>query len=125
MLIVFFSSLKYCGISEKEYQRACDGWKVFKIKNLAQYHDLYLKTGVLLLCNAFEKFINVCLKGYGLDPCHYFSSPGTSWDPMLRMTGIQLEKVSNIDVHLFLEKRIEIKLVIFQKDTAKVMKKLK
>ena len=64
----FFSSLKYCGISEKEYQRACNLWKVFKINNLGQYHDLYLKTGVLLLCDVFEKFINLCLKGYGLDP---------------------------------------------------------
>ena len=52
----------------------------------------------------FEKFISVCLKDYGLDPCHYFSSPGLSWDAMLKMTDIQLEKVSNIDVHLFLEK---------------------
>ena len=39
-------------------------------------------------------------------PCHYFSSPGLSWDAMLKMTGIQLEKINNIDVHLFLEKRM-------------------
>ena len=79
-------------------------WKVFGFKNLRQYHDLYLKTDVLLLRDVFEKFISICLKDYGLDPCHYFSSPGLSWDEMLKMTGIQLEKVSNIDVHLFLEK---------------------
>ena len=47
---------------------------------------------------------NFCLKDYGLDPCHYFSIPGLSWDAMMKMTGIKLEKVSNIDVHLFLEK---------------------
>ena len=86
----FFSSLKDCGINEKEYQRACDVWKVFEI-NLGQYHDLYLKTDLLLLCDVFEKFISVCLKDYGLDPCHYFSSPGLPWDAMLKMTGIQLE----------------------------------
>ena len=73
-------------------------------KNLGEYHDLYLKTDVLLLCDVFEKFIHVCLKDYGLDPCHYFSSPGLSWDAMLKMTGIKLEKVGNIDMHLFLEK---------------------
>ena len=100
----FFSSLKDCRISEKEYQRARDVWKAFEIKNLEQYHDLYLKTDVLLLCDVFEKFINVCLKDYGLDPSHYFSSPGLSWDAMLKFTGIQLEKIHNIDVHLFLEK---------------------
>ena len=82
----FFSSLKDCGISEKEYQGAFDVWKVFQIKNLGEYHDLYLKTDVLLLCDVFEKFINVCLKDYGLDPCHYFSSLGLSWDALLKMT---------------------------------------
>ena len=57
----FFRSLKNCGISEKEYQRAVDVWKVFKIKNLGEYHDLCLKTDVLLLCDVFEKFIKTCL----------------------------------------------------------------
>ena len=99
----FFSSLKDCCVSEKEYQRACNVWKVFKIKNLGEYH-LYLKTDVLLLCDVFEKFISACLEDYGLDPCHYFSSAGLSWDAMLKMTGIQLEQINNIDVHLFLEK---------------------
>ena len=79
---------------------------MFEIKNLGQYHDLYLKTDVLLLGDVFEKFISVCLKDYGLHPCHYFSSPGLSWDPILKITGIQLEKIHNIDVHLFLEKGI-------------------
>ena len=65
---------------------------------------MYLKTDVLLLFDFFEKFIDVCLKDYGLIPCHYFSSPGLSWDAMLKMTGIRLEKISDIDMHLFLEK---------------------
>ena len=77
---------------------------MFEIKTLGQYHDLYLKIDVSLLCDLFEKFINVCLKYYGLGPCHYFSSPGLSWDAMLKMTDIQLEKINNIDAHLFSEK---------------------
>ena len=102
--IDFFSSLKDCGVSEEEYQRACNIWKVFEIENLGQYHDLYLKTDVLLLCDVFKKFISVCLKDYGLDPCYYFSLPGLSWDAMLKMTGIRLEKINDTDIHLFLEK---------------------
>ena len=100
----FFNSLKDCCITDEEYFRACNVWKVFNIKNLGKYHDLYLKTDVLLLCDVFEKFIGVCLKDYGLDSCHYYSCPGFSWDAMLKMTGIRLERISNFDVYLFLGK---------------------
>ena len=102
----FFSSLKNCGINEKEYQRTINVWKVFKIKNLGEYHDLYLKTDVLLLCDVFEKFINTCLNYYNLDPSHYFSSPGLSFDAMLKMTDVKLELTSDISMHLFTEKGI-------------------
>ena len=99
----FFSSLKDCEISEKEYQRACNVWKVFEIKNLGEHNELYLKADVLFLCVVFEKFIPICLSDYGLDP-FYFSSPGLSWDAMLEMVGIELENVHDIAMHLFLEK---------------------
>ena len=71
---------------------------------MGDYHDHYLKKDVLLLADVFEKFIGTCLKYYGLDPCHYFSSPGLSWDAMLKMTGVKLEKISDIDKYLFIEK---------------------
>ena len=100
----FFSSLKDSEINEKEYERAVNVWKLFKTKKLGQYHDWNLKTDVLLLADAFEKFIKTCLNYYGLDPSHYFSSPGLSWDSMLKMTEVELEKISNIDVHNFIEK---------------------
>ena len=58
------------------------------------------------MCDVFEKFVDVCLVDYGLDPSHYYSSLGLSWDAMLKMAGIKLEKISDIDVHLFLEKGI-------------------
>ena len=77
---------------------------MFGFKTLGEYHDLYLKTDVLLLCDVFKRFISVCLKDYGLDPCHYFSSPGLSLDAMLKFSGARLEKINSIDVHLFLEK---------------------
>ena len=53
----FFSSLKDSGVNEKEYKKAVNVWKVFKIKNLGEYHDLYLETDVLLLVDVFEKFV--------------------------------------------------------------------
>ena len=68
---------------------AINFWNVFKMNSMGDYHYLQLKTDVLLLADVFEKFINTCLKYYGLDPCHYFSSLGLSWDAMLKMTGIE------------------------------------
>ena len=58
----------------------------------------------MLLADVFEKFIHTCLQYYGLDPCHYFSSPELSWDTMLKRAGIQLELITDIDMNLFVEK---------------------
>ena len=71
---------------------------------MGDYHDHYLKKDVLQLADVFEKFIETCLKIFKLDPCHYFSSPGFSWDAMLKMTGVKLEKIFDIDMYLFIEK---------------------
>ena len=57
-----------------------------------------------MLADVFEKFIDTCLKYYELDPCHYFSAPGLSWNAMLKMTGVKLEKISDINQYLFIEK---------------------
>ena len=91
-------------ISLEDYLTCEKIWDEFGMKNMGDYHDHYLKKDVLLLADVFEKFIGTCLKYYGLDPCHYFSSPGLSWDAMLKMTDIKLEKISDIDKYLFIEK---------------------
>ena len=73
---------------------------------MGDYHDHYLKKDVLLLAHVFEKFIDTCLNFYKLDLCHYFISPGLSWNGMLKMTGVMLKKVSDIDMYLFIEKEL-------------------
>ena len=70
------------------------------------------------MVDTFEKFILTCLKYYGADPCHYFSAPGLSWDAMLEMTGVTLEKINDPDT-CFLFKEREVELVILIKDIAK------
>ena len=70
---------------------------------LSNFHNHYLKKDVLLLADIFEKFIFTCLKYYDLDPCHYFSAPGLSWDAMLKMTEVELEKISDPDKYMFFE----------------------
>ena len=91
-------------ISDEDYLKCKKNWIELNMKNMGDYHDHYLKKDVLLLADVFEKFIDTCLKFYGLDPCHYFSSPGLSWDAMLKMTGVKLEKIFDIDMYLFIEK---------------------
>ena len=113
-----FSSLNGVGISDEDYLRAKKVWNAFDIKNLGEYHDLYLKTDVLFLCDVFEKFINVCL-----DPCHYFSSPGLAWDAMLKMMRIELELISDVDMHLFIEKGMRGGISYFAKRYCKANNK--
>ena len=72
------------------------------MKNMGDYHDYYLKKNVLLLADVFEKFFDTYLKCYKLDACRYFSSPGLSWDSMLKMTGVKEEKISDINMYLFI-----------------------
>ena len=81
-------------ISDEDYLTWNKIWNEFNMKNMGDQHD-HLKKDVLLLADIFEKFIGTCLKFYELDPCHYFSSPGLSWDAMLKMTGVKSEKISN------------------------------
>ena len=76
------------------------------MKNMAEYHDVYLKTDALLLADVFENFRKPCLKDYGLDPCWYLTAPAFAWDSMLKMTGIELQLLTDLDMHLFFEKQI-------------------
>ena len=99
-----FNSLKDECVSEKDYLHSVKIWNKFKMNTMGDYHDHYSNTDVLLLTDVFEKFINTCLKYYELDPFHYFSSPGLSWDAMLKMTRIKLKLISDIYKHLFIEK---------------------
>ena len=63
-----------------------------------------MKSDILLLADVFENFRETCLEYYKLDPCHYFTSPGLSWDAMLKMTDIKLELITDIDMFQFIEK---------------------
>ena len=69
------------------------------MQKLVKYHDLYLQTNVLLLCDVFENFRATCMQYYKLDPAHYFSAPGLAWDAMLKMTGMELELMVEREFH--------------------------
>ena len=100
----FCSILNDQHITDDEYDHANKVWNTFMIKTMGEYHDLYLVSDVLLLTDVFENFSKTCMQYYKLDPCHYFTSPGLSWDAMLKMTNIKLELMTDIDMFQFIEK---------------------
>ena len=102
----FYSKLNDSGISEEDYNHAQKVWEVFNMKTMRDYHDLYLRTDVLLLADVFESFRNLCLENYKLDPAWYYTSPGLAWDACLKITKVELDLFSDYDMQLFIEKGI-------------------
>ena len=100
----FYSILTHEFISDEQYEHAQNVWNTFNLETMGDYHDLYLKSDILLLADVFENFRVTCLQYYKLDPCHYFTSPGLSWDAMLKMTDIKLKLIVDIDMFQFIEK---------------------
>ena len=99
----FYSSLNMTNVSEDDYQHAQKVWKEFGIRNLGDYHDLYLQTDVILLVNMFEAFRNTCLEHYKLDPAHFYTSPGLARKACLMKTRVRLELLTNPDMLLMFE----------------------
>lgn len=102
----FYSELNDDEIDDEEYEFACKIWEKFQIKTLGEYSELYLKTDVLLLADVFENFRDSCHNIYKLDPAHYFTSPGLSFDAMLKYTGVVIELIADIEMMLFVERGI-------------------
>ena len=102
----FYSGLSGKGITDEEYAQAKQVWETTGCRNLGDYHDLYVQTDTLLSADVFENFRNVCQEKYGLDPAHYHSAPGLSWDALLKKTGVELELLTDLDMHLFIEREM-------------------
>ena len=102
----FYNKLKDEHISDENYNHFKHVWKVFKCKKFKDYHELYLKVDTLLLADIFENFRNTCMNTYQLDPVHYFTAPGLSFDSLLKYTKIKLDYIKDVDIQLFIEKGI-------------------
>ena len=102
----FYSKLNVSKISEDDYQHAQRVWKEFRIHNLGDYHDLYLRTNMVLLANVFEAFRDTCLEHYSLDPTHFYMAPGLAWKACLKKTRVRLELLTDPDMLLRFERGI-------------------
>jgi len=101
----FYSKLNDSETSDSDYEHAQKVWNHFGMKTFREYHDLYLKTDVLL-ADIFESFRGVSMENYKLDPCWYYTAPGLAWDACLKKTGVKLELLSDINMLLMIEKGI-------------------
>ena len=99
----FYSTLTMQHITDEDYKHAQNVWNTFGMSTMKDYHDLYLQADVLLLADCFEIFRRKCLDFYRLDPAHFYTTPGLSWNAALWMTGVKLELLTEEGMHLMVE----------------------
>ena len=87
----------------KHVKKVCD---TFKIKNLGEYHDLYVQSDTALLADVFENFRDKCIEIYGLDPAHFLSAPGLAWQACVKKANVELELLTDPDMLLTFENGI-------------------
>ena len=101
----FYSNLNLEDISDEDYAHAQKVWKVFEIKNLGDYHDLYVQSDTLLLADVYENFRNMCFEKYQLDSAYFVSAPELAWRAYLKKTGVKLDLITDYGIILMIEKR--------------------
>ena len=103
---LFYSKLNKEGISDEDCAHAQKVWDALKIKNLGEYHNLYVQSDTALLADVFESFRDKCLEIYELDPAHFLSAPGLAWQACLKKTQVELELLTDNDMLLMFEEGI-------------------
>ena len=102
----FYSNLNMGNIENIDYRHGNNVFKIFELNNLGEYHNLYVQSDTLLLADVFENFRNKCLEVYELDPAHFLSLPGLTWQACLKKTNIELELLTDYDMLLMVEEGI-------------------
>ena len=102
----FYRELTGLGISTENYEHAKKVWDEFNLRNLGDYHNLYLKTDVILLVNVSKEFRSTCMKHYRLDPENFYTSPRLAWKACLKKREIKLELLTDPDMLLMFERGI-------------------
>ena len=93
-------------ITDTDHMHASKVFKEFMLKNLGDYHDLHVQNDTLFLADVFENFRNKCTEIYELDPAHFLSESGLTWQACLKETGIRVEVLTDADMLLMVEKVI-------------------
>ena len=102
----FYRSSNMENIDDIDYRHGNNVFKKIKLKNLGEYHSLYVQSDTLLLADVFENFRNMCIKVYELDPAHFLSLPGLAWQACLKKTNVKLELLTDYYMLLMIEEGI-------------------
>ena len=102
----FYNTLNQTDVTKQDYKHAQKVWNTFNIKNLGEYHDLYVQSDTLLLADIFENFRETCQRIYKLDPTHFLSAPDLAWQACLKMTKVKLELLTDENMLLMVEEGI-------------------
>ena len=93
-------------IVDEDYAHAQKVWEVFEIRNVGEYHDLYIQSDTILIADVFENFRDKCIDIYELDPVHLVSATGLAWYDCFKKTGVELELLTDNDILLMVEEEI-------------------
>ena len=99
----FYSKLSKSNCSDESYKQATKVWEHFNCKTFIDYHNIYLKSDVLLLCDIWDNFREVCFNNYKLDVAYYYTAPSLAWDAMLKYSNIEMELITDYDQFMFIE----------------------
>ena len=99
----FFSRLTQKGVDDADYSHGKNMFKLFKCSNMLSYTEVYCLVDSILLAEVMRNYRDTTYEEFGLDPCHYISSPQLSFDIMLRETKVELELMHDNDMLNFIE----------------------
>ena len=114
----FYDDLNDEVCTEENYQHVKTMWEEFNMKNLGDLCDIYVISDVLLLASVFTKYRKECWDNFDLDPLHYYTAPGLTWDACLKMTGKRLELLKDVDMYTFCERAIRGGISVISKRRA-------
>jgi len=101
----FYNRLNNKEIGYDEYHEIKLMYKLH-CKTFKDYHDIYLRGDTVLLAEVFEKYRELSMESYGIDPAWYVSGPSFFYNAMLKMTGAKLPLIKDEEVYRLIKSNI-------------------
>ena len=92
--------------AEEDYRFAQRAWQESDCQTFGDYLMVYLKLDVILLACVFERFRQKTMEQDGLEPIHFVSLPGLSFQSAFKMTGERIHLLTDLEMYTFFERGI-------------------